>query len=124
MKKKIINDIILISILLVIAISALIPILINKKKDNLIAKIYVQNEVVETIDLSKKEDKYYYINGTKGRVVVHTIDGAIGVVESSCPHKDCIHTGYVKETNHPIICAYNAVYIEIVGAKFNDVEVG
>ena len=123
-KKKIRNDIILIAILLAVAIGTLIPILLTRKNKNLTAKVYVQNQIVETIDLSKKEDKYYYVTGTHGIVTIHTKDGAIAIVDSNCPHKDCIHMGYVKETNRPIVCAYNAVYIEIVGAKYNDVEVG
>ena len=123
-KKKIRNDIILIAILLAVAVGTLIPILLTRKNKNLTAKVYVQNQIVETIDLSKKEDKYYYVTGTRGIVTVHTKDGAIAIVDSNCPHKDCIHMGYVKETNRPIVCAYNAVYIEIVGAKYNDVEVG
>ena len=122
-KRKIRNDIILIIVLLVITIGTMIPLLLLRKRNNLTAKVYVQNEVVETIDLSKKEDKYYYINGTHGVVTVHTKDGAIAIVDSNCPHHDCIHMGYVKEINLPIVCAYNAVYIEIVGAKYNDVEV-
>ncbi|MCR5505594.1 MAG: NusG domain II-containing protein, partial [Bacilli bacterium] len=123
-KKKIRNDIILIGIILLLAIGALIPILLTQKKNNLIAKIFVQNDLVETIDLSKKEDKYYIINGTHGQVKVHTKEGAIAIVESNCPHHDCVNMGYVSTTNRPIVCAYNAVYIEIVGAKYNDVEVG
>ena len=109
---------------MVLAIGALIPILLTRKNKNLTAKVYVQNEIVETIDLSKKEDKLYYITGTHGIVTVHTKDGAIAIIDSNCPHHDCINMGYVKETNRPIVCAYNAVYIEIVGAKYNDVEVG
>ena len=123
-KRKIRNDIILIAVLIVLALAALIPLLLTRKNKDLIAKVYVQNEIVETIDLSKKEDKYYYISGTHGIVTVHTKDGAIAVVDSNCPHHDCINMGYVKETNRPIVCAYNAVYIEIVGEKLNDIEVG
>ena len=54
-KRKIRNDIILILILLVIAIGTMIPLLLLRKRNDLIAKVYVQNEVVETIDLSKKK---------------------------------------------------------------------
>ncbi len=123
-KKKIRNDIILIAILLFIAIGGLIPLLLLQKKDNLTAKIYVQNDLVETIDLSKKEDKYYYVNGTHTRLRIHTHDGAIAVLEGNCPHHDCEKMGYVNTTNRPIVCAYNAVYIEIVGSSYSDVEVG
>lgn len=123
-KKKIRNDIILISSLLLVAVVSLVVVLSTRVKTNLSAKIYVQNEVVETIDLSKKEDADYYIDGLKGKLHVHTHDGKIAVLESNCPHQDCVKMGYVGETNRPIICAYNAVSIYIEGqSSANDVEI-
>ena len=118
------NDLIVIGSLLLVAVLSLVFVLVFRKKGNLIAKIHVQNEVVETIDLSKKEEKDYLIKGINGYVHVHTHDGAIAIVKSNCPHQDCVKTGYVHETNHPIICAYNAVYITIDGGTpANDVEI-
>ena len=123
-KKTLRNDIVLIVSLLLVAVVTLIVVLVSRTKTNLIAKVYVQDQVVETIDLSKKEDADYYIDGLKGKVHIHTHDGGIAVVESNCPHQDCVHMGYVKETNRPIICAYNSVYIIIVGQSVYDVEIG
>ena len=56
-KKTLRNDIILIGSLLVLAVISLVLVLTLKTKKNLVAKVYVQNEVVEVIDLSKKEEK-------------------------------------------------------------------
>ena len=124
MNKKILrNDLILIGSLLVLAIISLILVLTLKTKKNLQAKVYVQNEVVEVIDLSKKEEKDYYVQGIKGQVHIHTKNGGIAIVESNCPHQDCVNMGYVYETNRPIICAYNAVYIVIEGKANYDVEI-
>lgn len=123
-KKVLRNDIILIASLLLVAAITLIVVLCTRVKTNLVAKVYVQDQIVEVIDLSKKEDADYVIDGLKGKVHIHTHDGGIAVTESNCPHQDCVHMGYVKETNRPIICAYNAVYIIIVGQSANDVEIG
>ena len=123
-KKKIIrNDLIVILSLALVAIVSLVLVLAFRTKKDLIAKIYVQNTVVETIDLSKKEDKDYFVHGLQGDLHVHTHDGKIAVVESNCPHQDCVKMGYVGESNRPIICAYNAVYITINGKTANDVEI-
>lgn len=123
-KKKIIrNDLIVILSLVLVAIVSLVCVLAFRTKKDLIAKIYVQNTVVETIDLSKKEDKDYFVHGLQGDLHVHTHDGKIAVVESNCPHQDCVKMGYVGESNRPIICAYNAVYITINGKTANDVEI-
>ena len=125
-KKRIINDIILIASLLVVASIALVILAFRNVKNNLVAKITVQNNVVEVINLFKKEEKDYCIDGLNGKLHVHTHDGAIAVLESNCPHQDCVHMGYVKDTNHPIICAYNAVCITIEGGNNSssyDVEI-
>ena len=125
MDKKILrNDLILIGSLLIVAILSLVLVLSLRKKNNLQAKVFVQNEVVELIDLSKKEEKDYYVKGLKTMVHIHTKNGGIAIVESGCPHQDCVNMGYVYETNLPIICAYNAVYIVIEGKPaINDVEI-
>ena len=123
-KKKLRNDLILILSLLIIAVVSLVVVNVNANRTNLIASISVQNNVVEKVDLSRNEEKDFYIKGLKGEVHVHTKDGAIAIIESNCPHQDCVKMGYVKESNHPIICAYNAVYIVIDGQSNYDVEIG
>ena len=123
-KKVLRNDIILIASLLLVAVITLIVVLCTRVRTNLVAQVYFQDQIVETIDLSKKEDADYFVNGLKGQVHIHTHDGGIAVIESNCPHQDCVHMGYIKETNRPIICAYNAVYIIIIGQSVNDVEIG
>lgn len=121
-KRKVIrNDLILILSLLVVAAVALILTTVLSKKDNLTAKIIVKNEVVEVIDLSQKEERDYIIDGINGKLKVHTHNGGIAVTESNCPHQDCVNMGYVYQTNRPIICVYNAVYIVIEGASSTDV---
>ena len=122
-KKTLRNDIILISSLLLIAVIALITILTTRKRDNLVATVKVQDQVVETIDLSDKTERDYYVEGLHGTIHIHVKDGAVAVVESNCPHQDCVHMGYVSETNRPIICAYNGVYIIIDGESDVDVEI-
>lgn len=123
-KKVLRNDLILIISLLIIAVVSLVVVNVNANRTNLLATISVQNDVVEKIDLSRNEEKDYYIKGLKGEVHVRTKDGGIAVVESNCPHQDCVKMGYVKESNRPIICAYNAVYIVIEGQSNYDVEIG
>lgn len=123
-KKKIRNDLILIFVILALCIGAIVIVLLNRRKDNLVAKVYVRNDVVEVIDLSIKEERLYEIEGTEGHLTISAKNGGVAVIHSDCPHQDCVHMGYVYETNHPIICAHNGVYIIIVGKAFNDVEAG
>ena len=122
-KKKLRNDIILIASLLLVAIISLIVILSTRTKAHLTAKVYVQNDIVETIDLSKKEEKDYTVHGLNGDLIIHTRNGEICVSKSNCPHQDCVKMGYVGTLNRPIVCAYNAVYIVIEGHTEYDVEI-
>ena len=122
-KRKIRNDILLIGSFLILAIIALIFVFTTRKSEHLEAKVYVQNEIVLNIDLSNNEENEYRIQGLKGELVIATKDGGIAIISSNCPHQDCVKMGYVKETNKPIICTYNAVYIIIEGKANYDVEV-
>ena len=123
MKKTLRNDLILIGILLAVIIGGLLAVLLTRKKNNLIAKIYVKNEIVQIIDLKTSEDQEFEIKGTKGTLKIAIKDHAIGVISADCPHQDCVHTGFISVTNRPIICAYNEVYIIIEGDSNYDVRI-
>lgn len=122
-KKKLRNDLILIGSLLVMAIVSLVIILTTRKSNNLIATVKVNNQIVYRIDLNKENGKDYYVDGKNGKLRIHIKDGAIAIIESNCPHQDCVNMGYVKQTGKPIICAYNDVTIIIEGDSQNDIEV-
>lgn len=122
-KKKIRNDIILIASLLLVAVISLVLVLVSRSKKSTLAKVYVQSQLVLTIDLSKKEEKSYDVHGLNGDLVVTTKDGKVAITKSNCPHQDCVKTGYVSTSNHPIICAYNATYLIIEGTADYDVVI-
>ena len=122
-KKKLRNDLLLIVSLLVAAIIALIVILTRKTDKPLVARVYVTDAIVETIDLSDKTERDYTIKGKNGELIIHVHDGKIKVSKSNCPHQDCVNQGEVSDINHPIICAYNEVYIVINGDANYDVEI-
>ncbi len=123
MKKTLRNDLILIISLVVVLVGSLLAVLLTRKKNNLVAKIYVKDELVQTIDLAKTDNTEFVIHGAKGDLTVSIKDHSIAVIDADCPHQDCVHMGYVSTTNRPIICAYNAVCITIDGQTINDVEI-
>ena len=123
MKKTLRNDLILIISLIVVLVGSLLTVLLTRKKNNLVAKIYVKDELVQTIDLVKTNDTEFLIRGANGDLVVSIKDHSIGVIEANCPHQDCVHMGFIKETNLPIICAYNQVYIIIEGNSNYDLSI-
>ena len=120
-KKTLRNDIILVASLLLVAIISLVLVISSRQKNIYTAKVYVQNELRLTVDLT--HDAEYLIEGTKGNLTVEVKDKAIAVTESNCPHQDCVKMGFVSSSNKPIICAYNATYIVIEGEATYDVEI-
>ena len=124
MNKTLRNDLILIGSIILLIIGGLLAVLLTRKKENLFAKIYVKNELVQEVNLSTEKDHEFEIDGAKGKLIISIKDHSIGVIEADCPHQDCVHVGYVKETNRPIICAYNQVYIIIEGDSSYDVRIG
>ena len=123
MKKTLRNDLILIGSLLIVIIASFLAVFLTRKKSDLVAKIYVKNELIQIIDLANTKDTEFEIEGAKGKLTIVIKDHAIGVEESNCPHQDCVHMGLVKESNRPIICAYNQVYIVIEGESTYDVRI-
>ncbi len=123
-RKKIRNDIILIVALLLTAVISLIVVSLKQSYQYSVASVYVQNKLVETIRLNQNSENDYYVHGLNGDLHIHTKNGGIAVVESNCPHQDCVKMGYVYSSNKPIICAYNACYIVIDGGNITyDVEI-
>lgn len=116
-KKTLRNDLILIGSLLLVAVTSFIIVATTRSaKSNNYANVYVQNDVSFSIDLQEDEEKdypVYAIHSDKVLLTIHRIDHGVKVISSTCPHKDCIQTGYVNVRNKPIICAHNQVYIII-----------
>lgn len=119
-------DIILVIVVSAIAIGALLFFALTKSTDDLLASIYVRDTLIQEVNLSKETtERHFDIQGTNGTLTISVVHNAIAVVESNCPHQDCVNEGYVTETNHPIICAYNGVYIIVTSLNsVNDIEVG
>lgn len=119
-------DIILILLIASVAIGALLIFAFNKSTDDLSASIYVRDTLIQQVNLSEEtNERHFDIQGINGTLTISVKHNAIAVIESNCPHQDCVNEGYVTETNHPIICAYNGVYIIVVSSNsINDIEVG
>lgn len=127
MFKKFKADAILISSLLIVGIaSCVIYFNFNNSSKNLIANITDSNNVVQTIDLSKKNnvEEKITITGLHDDLIVGVKQNAIRVIYSSCPHQDCVKMGTVSQTNKPIVCLYNKVYIVLASNESdNDINI-
>lgn len=77
------------------------------------AEISVDGETVMELDLS--EDQVLTVDGAGGgynRIQVR--DGAVSVLEASCPDKVCVHTGTVRYPGETIVCLPNRMIITVI----------
>jgi len=88
-------------------------------------------EIVIQVD---GEDKFFYplyqdgrdeiidIQGVNGITTVHLQDGRVRVVDSACPDKICVNTGWTNNPAKPIACLPNKVIVKITGTTENEVD--
>ena len=101
----------------------------GKKDEQLLATIRVAGKETARYELWKYDKdeskaKLETVEGTKNELTLELMYNAIRVKEAHCPNQTCVHQGWVKEANHPIICAYNQVVISIEGGDESTVVIG
>lgn len=108
------NDIKLIVFILIVVIFSIL--LLNLlKKEGSIAKVYYENELILTIDLSI--DDNYTVQGYNGEVLIEVKDNKIRVEKENSPKHLCSKQGFVDSSTESIICLPNKIVIEIEDDK-------
>jgi hypothetical protein len=115
--KKLIADVILVTSLLVIALSVFLIISLTER-DGAFAVVTVDGEQVAKYSLDR--DGEYSINGGSNILVIR--DGEAYISYADCPDKTCVHGngvfgGKISSAGQRIICLPNRVMVEIVGTE-------
>ena len=116
MERKLItkNDILL--IVVIIAIIGAVFLLKSFSASNLVAEIYYDGKIVETVNLTEKEEKKI-ITGENDSVVITAEDGKIYFEKSVCPDKVCVKSGELHKNGDFASCLPEKVIIKISGTK-------
>ena len=77
-----------------------------------LAEIYQDGVLIQTVDLSR-DTEFTITNDAGGYNRIQVRDGAIAVIEASCPDKVCIHQGAISDSAQPIVCLPNKLVIRI-----------
>lgn len=81
----------------------------------LIADIYQNGELLESITLSDVTEAYTFTvtgeNGATNEVQVRP--GSIGIISASCPDKLCVHQGFISSSLLPVTCLPNRLVIQV-----------
>lgn len=108
------TDIIIISVLIVLAVGGYFAYKAVFQNKQAVAEIYYGTELIKTVDLSEHKD-YYYIPPQRPHVKIHIhSDGTIAFEESDCPDKLCIHSGRLGMVGQSAACLPNKIIIKIV----------
>lgn len=114
-KKKIIADAILISALLVVALSVFLCIELTRETG---AYARVTENGVEIAKYSLAVDGEYVLGGGTNVLVIK--DGAAYMKDASCPDALCVHQGKKSRSGERIVCLPNRIMIEIIGPDSSD----
>lgn len=121
MERKLItkNDILLIVFLgVIIAFSFLLK---SFSDSNLIAEIYFDGEIIETVNLTEKEEKKI-VTGENSSVVIVARDGKIYFDKSSCQDKICVKSGELQKNGDFASCLPEKVIVKVSGEKEDNLD--
>ncbi len=116
MERKLItkNDIFLIIVIVMIICAGFL--LKNFSSSRLVAEVYYDGKVVETVNLTEKEEKKI-VTGENEAVVIVAKDGKIYFEKSDCPDKVCIKSGELCRNGDFASCLPEKVVIKVSGEK-------
>lgn len=105
------KDIIVIVAVLLLSALLFLPNLFGNNK--LIAEIYLNGEIIKTIDLNSVEDSYTLSPTDKTRITVKK--GAICFSEAECRDKLCVNSGWLTAKGQTAACLPEKTVIVIKG---------
>ena len=109
-------------LVLVAVCVALGVVFLTNKEDGHIANVYVEGEIVYSVDLNEVETSYEKeITTEYGKNVLLIEKGKIRVIDADCDGKECINMGYVTDSSTPIVCLPHRLVIKI--EKEGDIDV-
>lgn len=118
------GDLLIIVIVAVVALGAwgIIRLLAPHPETAMIV-IQVDGEEKYSFPLHQEgRDEIFEIQGVNGITQVHLADGRVRVIESACPDKVCVNTGWSNSPAKPIACLPNRVIVKIVGGGDSDID--
>ena len=87
------------------------------------ARIYLDGELIETIDLSAVAEPYtLVVESDGGENVIAVENGRIRVLEADCPDGACVRQGWIGNGVTPIVCLPHGLVIELDRGKKQDID--
>lgn len=106
------GDLVAIAAVLMLAVAVLVAFLPGQDDAQAQVEIYRNGQRVKTLPLS--QDDSFTLEGDYTNLIV-VENGRVRVAESTCPGKDCVHSGSIGAAGRSLVCLPNGVEIRIVG---------
>jgi hypothetical protein len=106
------QDIILITIILIIVGSIALVFKLTEKKNISNALVYYEDKLVLTIDLTLEEQEYV-VDGYNGPVTITAGKGKVKVEDEDSPLHLCSKQGYISKSYESIVCLPNKIVIKL-----------
>ena len=80
--------------------------------------VYLDGELVRTIDLSQVEEGYTFsVDSSAGTNTIQVEPGRIRVSRADCPDQVCVGQGWISTSAAPIVCLPHRLVIQIGSAQ-------
>lgn len=114
------RDIVLAAVLLILGITGVLIVKYGLKSGNT-ADIYIDDKLVQTIDMSVDDE--YTFQTDKGSNTVEVRNGAVSVKSADCPDKVCVRMGTKNRNGETITCLPHKLVIEVHGGQEQEVDI-
>ena len=114
------RDIVLAAVLLILGITGVLIVKYGLKSGNT-ADIYIDDKLVQTIDMSVDDE--YAFQTDKGSNTVEVRNGAVSMKSADCPDKVCVRMGTKNRNGETITCLPHKLVIEVHGGQEQEVDI-
>lgn len=114
------RDIVLAAVLLILGITGVLIVKYGLKSGNT-ADVYIDDKLVQTIDMSVDDE--YTFQTDKGSNKVEVRNGAVSMKSADCPDKVCVRMGTKNRNGETITCLPHKLVIEVHGGQEQEVDI-
>ena len=114
------RDIVLAAVLLILGVTGVHIVKYGLKSGNT-ADVYIDDKLVQTIDLSVDDE--YTFQTDKGSNTVEVRNGAVSMKSADCPDKVCVRMGTKNRNGETITCLPHKLVIEVHGGQEQEVDI-
>ena len=114
------RDIVLAAVLLILGVTGVLIVKYGLKSGNT-ADVYIDDKLVQTIDLSVDDE--YTFQTDKGSNTLEVRNGAVSMKSAGCPDKVCVRMGTKNRNGETITCLPHKLVIEVHGGQEQEVDI-